>query len=250
MRIVSWNLNGLLATMENGSLKILEDEMPEIICFQEIRTNKEPMIMEGYIHYWNHSNRDGYSGTAVLTWDEPLRVINGFLNGHEDDEGRLITLEFEGFYLVNAYVPNSQQNFKRKAYRIEWDEALREHIAELMEDKPVIICGDFNVARCELDIYEENSNQSNLEFGYATDEQSDFETLLELGLIDVFRERNPDTRSYTWWSNRLNKRGENRGWRLDYFLVSEDLFDGVTDMVHETEVMGSDHCPIRLEVDV
>lgn len=250
MRIVSWNLNGLLATMENGSLKILEEEMPEIICFQEIRTNKEPIIMEGYTHYWNHSNRDGYSGTAVLTWDEPLRVFNGFLNGHEDDEGRLITLEFEEFYLVNVYVPNSQQNFKRKAYRIEWDEAFREHIAELMEDKPVIICGDFNVARCELDIYEENSNQSNLEFGYATDEQSNFESLLELGLVDVFRERNPDTRSYTWWSNRLNKRGENRGWRLDYFLVSEDLYDSVTDMVHETEVKGSDHCPILLEVDL
>ena len=224
--------------------------MPEIICFQEIRTNKEPMIMEGYIHYWNHSNRDGYSGTAVLTWDEPLRAFNGFLNGHEDDEGRLITLEFEEFYLVNAYVPNSQQNFKRKAYRIEWDEAFQEHIAQLMEDKPVVICGDFNVARCELDIYEQNSNQNSLEFGYATDEQSNFETLLELGLVDVFRERNPEIRSYTWWSNRLNKRGENRGWRLDYFLVSEDMYDSVTDMVHETGVMGSDHCPIRLEVDV
>ena len=250
MKIVSWNLNGLIATMENGALKVFEDEMPEIICFQEIRTHKEPTVMEGYNHYWHHSNRDGYSGTAVLSWDEPLQVFRGFFNGHEDDEGRLITLEFERFYLVNAYVPNSQQNFKRKAYRMEWDAAFREHIAELMEDKPVIVCGDFNVARCELDIYEQNAVRGSMETGFATDEQSDFETLLELGLVDVFRELHPDTRSYTWWSNRLNKRGENRGWRLDYFLVSEELLDKVTEMVHETDVQGSDHCPIRLEVDV
>lgn len=250
MRIVSWNLNGLLATLENGAMSAMEDELPDIICFQEIRTQEEPVVIEAYNHYWNHSTRDGYSGTAVLTWDEPIRVFNGFLNGHEDNEGRLITLEYDVFYLVNAYVPNSQQNLKRKAYRMEWDEAFREHIAELMEEKLVIICGDFNVARCELDIYEENSNQANLEYGYATDEQSDFETLLELGLVDVFRDLNPDKRSYTWWSNRLNKRNENRGWRLDYFLVSEDLMDKVIDITHETDVKGSDHCPIRLEVDV
>ena len=222
MRIVSWNLNGLLATLEKGSLNILEEEMPEIICLQEIRTNKEPIIVEGYIQYWNHSSRDGYSGTAVLTWDEPLYTFTGFLNGHEDDEGRLITLEFEKFYLVNAYVPNSQQNFQRKAYRIEWDEAFRAHIAELMEEKPVIICGDFNVARCDLDIYEQNSNQSSLVFGYATDEQSNLETLLEMGLVDVFRERYPDRRCYTWWSNRLNKRHENCKYRTHSTMCTEN----------------------------
>ena len=250
MKIVSWNLNGLIATMNNGALKVLEDEMPEIICFQEIRTHQQPVVMEGYHHYWNHSIRDGYSGTLVLSWDEPFRAFSGFLNGHEDDEGRLLTLEFEEYYLVNAYVPNSQQNFKRKAYRMEWDAAFREHIAELTEDKPVIICGDFNVARSELDIYEQNATRGSMETGFATDEQSDFETLLEQGLCDVFRELYPDVRSYTWWSNRLNKRGENRGWRLDYFLVSEELMERVGDMVHETRIMGSDHCPIRLEVDV
>ena len=250
MKIVSWNLNGLIATQNNGSLQYLEDEMPEIICFQEIRTDKEPLVMEGYYHYWHHSNRDGYSGTAVLSWDEPLNVFNGFLNGHEDDEGRLITLEFDGFFLVNAYVPNSQQNFKRKAYRAEWDNAFREHIAELMDEKPVIICGDFNVARSELDIYEQNAIYESMITGFATDEQSDFETLLELGLCDVFRELYPEKRSYTWWSNRLNKRGENRGWRLDYFIVSEDLLESVNDLKHEEKVQGSDHCPILLEVDV
>jgi len=250
MNIVSWNLNGLIATQNNGALHYLEDEMPEIICFQEIRTDKEPLVMEGYHHFWNHSSRDGYFGTAVLTWDEPIRVFNGFLNGHEDDEGRVITLEYDEFYLVNAYVPNSQQNFKRKAYRAEWDTAFREHIAELMEDKPVIICGDFNVARTELDIYEQNAVRESMTTGFATDEQSDFETLLELGLYDVFRELYPVKRSYTWWSNRLNKRDENRGWRLDYFLVSEELMDRVRDVMHEDTVQGSDHCPVRLEVDV
>lgn len=250
MRIVSWNLNGLLATHENGALKILEDEMPEIVCFQEIRTNKEPVICEGYFHYWNHSNRDGYSGTAVLTWDKPIRVFNGFLNHRPDEEGRIITLEYDDFFLINVYVPNSQQNLKRKAYRLEWDEAFHEHVKVLMSDKPVIICGDFNVARCELDIYEQNSNQSSLEFGYATDEQSNLENLLEIGLVDVFRERYPGRRSYTWWSNRLNKRSENRGWRLDYFLVSDELYENVSDILHMNEVYGSDHCPILLEVEV
>lgn len=236
MKIVSWNLNGLIATMNNGALKVLEDEMPEIICFQEIRTHKEPIVMEGYHHYWNHSNRDGYSGTAVLSWDEPIRVFNGFADGSEDEEGRIITLEFEAFYLVNAYVPNSQQNFKRKAYRMTWDLSFREHLAELIEEKPVIVCGDFNVARSKLDIYEQNATRESMETGFATDEQSNFETLLELGLYDVFRELYPEKRSYTWWSNRLNKRGENRGWRLDYFLVSEDLLDKVREMHHEETV--------------
>ena len=133
---------------------------------------------------------------------------------------------------------------------MNWDEAFQEHIAELMEDKPVIVCGDFNVARSELDIYEQNAARESMGSGFATDEQSDFETLLELGLVDVFRKLYPMEQSYTWWSNRLNKRGENRGWRLDYFLISEELFDKVTDMVHETDVMGSDHCPIRLEVEL
>ena len=250
MKIVSWNLNGLVATMNSGALTVLEDELPEIICLQEIRTQREPEILTGYFHYWNHGSREGYSGTAVLTWDEPVRVFNGFLNGYVDDEGRVITLEYADFYLVNAYVPNSQQNLKRKAFRVEWDEAFREHIAELMEDKSVIICGDFNVARTELDIYEQNAVRESMETGYASDEQSDFETLLELGLCDVFREKYPDTRSYTWWSNRLNKREENKGWRLDYLLVSEDLLGSVRDIVHETEVGGSDHCPIRLEVEI
>lgn len=160
MKIVSWNMNGLIASMKNNAIEPLRERKPDIICFQEIRTQQEPVILNGYTHYWNHSERDGYSGTAVLTrGQEPERVLNGFLSGFPDKEGRLITMEFYDFYLVNAYVPNSQKNLKRHAYRMDWDAALREHLIELMEEKSVILCGDFNVARSELDIYAENMRQ-------------------------------------------------------------------------------------------
>lgn len=251
MKIVSWNLNGLIASMKNDAIEPLRDRKPDIICFQEIRTQQEPVTLNGYTHYWNHSERDGYSGTAVLTrGQEPERVLNGFLSGFPDKEGRLITMEFSDFYLVNAYVPNSQKNLKRHAYRMDWDAALREHILELMEEKPVILCGDFNVARSELDIYAENMRQYWAEQGYLSDERSNLETLLECGLCDVFRELNPDQRSYTWWSNRLNKRHEDRGWRLDYFLVSEELMEHIVDIKHLSELLGSDHWPVELEVRV
>ncbi len=250
MKIVSWNLNGLLASLQNGAMSAIEDIQPDVICLQEIRTREEPVIFSDYYHFWNHSERDGYSGTAVLTKEKPIRAFTDFLNGFEDTEGRLITIELDSVYVVNTYVPNSQQNLKRHAYRMQWDEAFREHIAELLEDKPVIICGDFNVARTSMDIYEENMRQAFAEQGYTSDERSNFETLLEEGLIDVFRELYPEKRSYTWWSNRLNKRSENRGWRLDYFLVSSELFDSIADISHLTDILGSDHCPIELEVDI
>lgn len=248
MRIISWNVNGLLASLKNGVIDTLSEISPDIICFQEIRCQKEPVILDGYTHFWNHGMRDGYSGTAVLLRTDSINVFNGFTNGFEDNEGRVITVELDGCFIVNAYVPNSQQNLKRQAYRMKWDYAFRDHIAELIERKPVIICGDFNVARTDMDYYEENMRQNWAERGFASDERSNFETLLELGLCDVFRELNPNLRSYTWWSNRLNKRQENRGWRLDYFLVSDELMDNVRSMTHVTEIMGSDHCPIELEV--
>lgn len=248
MKIISWNLNGLMATMKSNAIDSLRERKPDIICFQEIRTHQEPVILEGYTHFWNHCEREGYSGTAILTRIKPKRVLNGFLNDFPDSEGRLITMEFAGFYLINAYVPNSQKNLKRQAYRMEWDYALREHTLELMDDKPVVLCGDFNVARSELDIYAENMRQYWAEQGYASDERSNLETLLECGLCDVFRELHPDQRSYTWWSNRLNKRHEDRGWRLDYFLVSEEVMDRNIYITHLSEILGSDHCPVELEV--
>lgn len=250
MHIFSWNLNGLLSCVKNKSFEPLKRFGPEIICLQEIRTKEEPEILPGYQHIWNHGERDGYAGTAMLCKAPPLHVEFGLEDAETDPEGRTITAEYPDFFLVNAYVPNSQQNLQRHAYRMQWDELLRRHVCLLKDRKPVILCGDFNVAREDIDIYPENLRQYWASQGYASDERSDLETLLEIGFCDVYRELNPAVRSYTWWSNRLNKRRENRGWRLDYFIVDRDLMSCVRNVIHHAGIMGSDHCPIELEVDL
>jgi len=250
MRIFSWNLNGLLSCVKNASFEPLRLMEPEIICLQEIRTKEEPVILPNYQHIWNHGERDGYAGTAVLCKSTPLNIYYGLNDGKSDSEGRAITLEFPDYFLVNAYVPNSQQNLQRHAYRMQWDELLLQHVCKLKDKKPVIICGDFNVAREDFDIYPENLRQYWASQGYASDERSNLETLLECGFCDAYRELYPSVRSYTWWSNRLNKRRENRGWRLDYFIVACELMPSVQNVVHHTDIMGSDHCPIELEADL
>lgn len=247
MKIVSWNLNGLIATLNNGAFQDIELLQPDVLCLQEIRTQKEPSILSGYFHYWNHGHQEGHSGTAILTKDAPISVTGGFTGSFRDHEGRILTAEFAQFYIVNVYVPNSQKNLERQNYRIEWDAALLEYIRELMSRKAVIICGDFNVARDDVDIYPENMRQYWANLGYASDERSNFETLLEAGLTDAYRFMYPDTRSYTWWSNRKNKRREDRGWRLDYFLVSNELMPFVQRVEHLADIQGSDHCPILIE---
>ena len=249
MKIVSWNLNGLLSSLKNNAFQPVLTAGADVLCLQEIRTQQEPTVADGYFHLWNHSQRDGYAGTAMLCRREPLRVLRGF-HGGADPEGRTLTAEFERCFVVNAYVPNSQQNLQRHAFRMEWDEEFRDYVCELREEKPVIICGDFNVARTELDIYPENMRQYWAEQGYASDERSNLESLIECGFTDAFRHLHPDMRSYTWWSNRLNKRQQDRGWRLDYFLVDDDLLDRVRAVEHLQAVMGSDHCPILLEIDL
>lgn len=249
MKIITWNLNGLLSSVQNRVFDDIAVLEPDVICLQEIRTQQEPVILSGYQHFWNHSDRDGYSGTAVLTKSRPVQVIRG-PGTEEDEEGRVLTLEFEKCFLVNAYAPNSQQNLQRRAYRMNWDTQFYEFAGTLMEEKGVVICGDFNVTRSELDIYAENQRQVWAQMGYASDERSNLESFLELGYTDVFRFLYPEKRSYTWWSNRLNKRKENRGWRLDYFFVSDDLLSGVVRVEHLEEVRGSDHCPVLLEVSV
>lgn len=255
MKIISWNLNGLLSCVENGSFNAIADLKPDIVCLQEIRTNEEPKIIAKYKHFFNHCDRQKYSGTAILTAKPPKRVYNGFESDFSDvdfpdNEGRIMTVEFEKLYVVNVYVPNSQQNLERSNYRLEWDTALYDYIDGLIYDKPVIICGDFNTVRSELDFFEENMRQMWSMQGYLSDEQSNLESLLELGLTDVFRELYPTTRSYTWWSNRLNRREVDRGWRLDYFLVSDNLMKNVVDIKHLSDIKGSDHCPIMLEVKI
>lgn len=250
MRIFSWNLNGLQSCVKNCSFEPLKQFEPEIICLQEIRTKEELEILPGYQHIWNHGDRDGYAGTAMLCKAPPLHIEFGLEDGKTDPEGRTITAEYPDFFLVNAYVPNSQQNLQRHAYRMQWDELLCQHVCILKDRKPVILCGDFNVAWEDIDIYPENLRQYWASQGYASDERSDLETLLEAGFCDAYRELYPSVRNYTWWSNRLNKRRENRGWRLDYFIVDRDLMPCVQDVIHHAGIMGSDHCPIELEADL
>lgn len=248
MKIVSWNLNGLLSTLKNDSLRVVAEMKPDVLCLQEIRTQQEPIIFDEYYHFWNHCERDGYAGTATLIKKKPLNAVCGCNEAEDDAEGRALTVETDFCYIVNAYVPNSQQNLMRHEFRMAWDEQFREFVCGLKEEKPVIICGDFNVARTELDIYPENMRQYWAEQGYASDERSNFETLLECGFTDVFRYLHPADRSYTWWSNRLNKRKQNRGWRLDYFLVDDELLPNIIGIEHHHSILGSDHCPIALEV--
>ena len=250
MRIISWNLNGLQSCLKHHSFIPIAERSPDILCLQEIRTMDEPTVINGYYHLWNHGTRKGYSGTAALTKIIPTHVDYGFGHSQIDPEGRLLVLEFKKIYVINAYFPNAQQNLERHEYRMDWDKALKEYVCGLMEDKPVIICGDFNVAREDIDIYPENLRQYWAGLGYASDERANFETLLECGFVDAYRELWPMERSYTWWSNRLNKRREDRGWRLDYFLVDERLMNKVKAVQHLQTISGSDHCPIALEVEV
>lgn len=254
MRIVSWNLNGLNATMKNCPFdsKVLGE--PDVVCFQEIRTAAEPEIFPGYHHFWNHAEKSGYAGTALLSKEAPLKVISGFGDRFQDDEGRIIVAEYRSAFVINVYVPNAQKGgksgLKRQTYRRFWDGALYDYVEELAGEKSVILCGDFNVVRSELDYFEENMRQYWADQGYASDEQSQLETLLELGLVDAYRELNPSKRSYTWWSNRLKKREQDRGWRLDYYFISKELMSKVRQVEHMAHIYGSDHCPIALEVAI
>ncbi|MBR1741652.1 MAG: exodeoxyribonuclease III [Lachnospiraceae bacterium] len=252
MNIISWNLNGLLANVKNETFDVFYDMIPEVLCFQETKTWQEPEILPGYRHFWNHAERNGYAGTVALVAPE-VEVVSIRNTIGEDAgvnrEGRVITLELPDFFIVNTYAPNSQKDLARKKYRLEWDEAYMEHLFSLKKEKPVIACGDYNATLSELDTFEENLRQHWAQQGYASDERSNLFTVLENGFTDAFRSFYPQERNcFTWWSNRLKKREENRGWRLDYFFVSDELMPQVKKVVHHTDIMGSDHCPIGLEV--
>ena len=203
MRIISWNLNGLLASLKNDVFEAIRSLQPDVVCLQEIRTQEEPCVLSGYDHYWNHGHQEGHYGTAVLTKVKPMDVRAGFAGSFHDHEGRIHTIELRQLYIVNVYVPNSQKNLERRSFRLEWDAALLEYVRDLMSRKPVVLCGDFNVARDDLDIYPENMRQYWANLGYASDERSNLETLIESGLTDAYRELHPETRSYTWWSKNM-----------------------------------------------
>ncbi|MFT9493562.1 exodeoxyribonuclease III [Anaerosolibacter sp.] len=251
MKLVSWNVNGLRACVGKGFLEYFKEVDADIFCIQEskLQEGQINLELEGYRQYWNYAVKKGYSGTAVFTKQEPLSVQYGIGIEEHDQEGRVITLEFEEFYLVTVYTPNSQRELARLDYRMGWEEAFKGYLQRLDEDKPVIICGDLNVAHAEIDLKNPSSNRKNAGF---TDEERDKMTrLLGAGFIDTFRYFYPDKEdAYTWWSYMGKARDRNVGWRIDYFVVSERLKDKLQDAQIHANIMGSDHCPVVLEINL
>ena len=249
MKLISWNVNGLRACIQKGFPQFFDTVNADMVCLQETKLQEGQISLDlpGYQQYWNYADKKGYSGTAIFTKYVPLSVSYGVGVPELDTEGRLITLEFEDFYLVTCYTPNAQRELARIDHRLKWDEAFRNHVKQLDERKPVVICGDLNVAHQEIDLKNPASNRGSA--GFSDEERCSFTQLLSLGFTDTFRYRYPDTTgAYTWWSYMFKARQNNAGWRIDYFLVSDRLKDKITATPIYSEVMGSDHCPVGLEL--
>jgi len=248
MKLVSWNVNGLRACLGKGFLDYVSQEDADIICLQETKLQPEQAAfdLEGYHRYFNSADKKGYSGTAVLTKEEPLSVIYDFGDDIHRHEGRIITCEYPDFYLVCCYTPNSQDGLARLPYRMQWEDDLRSYLRELDARKPVVYCGDLNVAHEEIDLKNPKTNRMNP--GFSDEERSKMTELLSAGFTDTFRYLHPDTVTYSWWSFRFHAREKNAGWRIDYFITSDRLRDRITAAEIRTEVMGSDHCPVVLEL--
>ncbi|MDD2283074.1 MAG: exodeoxyribonuclease III [Eubacteriales bacterium] len=250
MKLASWNVNGLRACVNKGFLESFAAIDSDIFCLQEIKLQEGQihLDLEGYQQYWNYAVKKGYSGTAVFTRLTPLSVQYGLGQAEHDREGRVLNLEFDDFYLVNVYTPNSQRGLARLEYRLEWEDVFREYLKELDSKKPVIICGDLNVAHKEIDIKNPASNRKNA--GFTDEERAKLTELLDQGFIDTFRHFYPDKKdAYSWWSYFSNARERNIGWRIDYFLVSDRLKKSLTDAAILSYIMGSDHCPVTLELE-
>ena len=251
MKFISWNVNGLRACVQKGFIESFRQLDADVFCIQEskLQAGQIELDLPGYEQYWNYAERKGYSGTAVFTRRKPLTVSYGIGKPEHDREGRVITLEFEEFWLVTVYTPNSQEELARLAYRMEWEEAFLEYIRGLEEKKPVIFCGDLNVAHREIDLKNPKTNRRNP--GFTDEERGKFSQLLEAGYIDSFRYFYPETENvYSWWSYRFQSRSRNVGWRIDYFIVSEKLKDKMVDARIRTEMLGSDHCPVELDMNL
>ena len=249
MKLISWNVNGIRACVGKGFMDFFKEADADIFCIQEskMQEGQLELDMPGYHQYWNYAEKKGYSGTAIFTKKEPLSVRNGMEIEEHDHEGRVITLEFEDFYMVTVYTPNSQNELARLDYRMTWEDAFLAYLKGLEKTKPVIVCGDMNVAHKEIDLKNPKTNRKNA--GFTDEEREKFSVLLENGFIDTYRHFYPDTEGvYSWWSYRFKAREKNAGWRIDYFLVSECLKDKLKDAKILTEVMGSDHCPVELEL--
>lgn len=251
MKLVSWNVNGLRACVNKGFLDYFKEVNADIFCVQETKLQEGQinLELEGYHQYWNYAVKKGYSGTAVFTKLEPISVRYGLGDEASQDEGRILTLEFEKFYLVNVYTPNSQRDLARLGYRLEWEDRIISHLIDLDRVKPVVLCGDLNVAHREIDLKNPKSNLGNS--GFTVEERGKMTTLLESGFIDSYRYFYPEKEgAYTWWSYMAKVRERNIGWRIDYFIVSENLRESLLTADIHCEVMGSDHCPVVLEFEM
>lgn len=247
MKLISWNVNGLRACIQKGFLDFLHSEVPDIICLQETKLQEGQIDLDlpGYFQYWNYAEKKGYSGTAIFTKEEPLFVSLGIGMEEHDHEGRVITLEYPEFYMITVYTPNSQDGLARLPYRMKWEQDFLCYLKALEKKKPVILCGDLNVAHKEIDLKNPKTNRKNA--GFTDEEREKFTILTESGFIDTFRYFYPDKEGvYSWWSYRFSAREKNAGWRIDYFLVSESLKNRLQDAVIYTDVLGSDHCPVGL----
>lgn len=274
MKFISWNVNGIRACVKKGFLDFFNEADADIFCIQESKMQEGQLDLElpGYHQYWNYAVKKGYSGTGIFTKEEPMNVFYGLGIEEHDQEGRVITLEFEDYYFITVYTPNSQSELARLSYRMKWEEDFLAYLKNLEETKPVIfcgdlkesqpsltqeakpkkkpiiICGDFNVAATELDLKNPKNNVKNA--GFTPEEREKFKTLLDSGFTDSYRYLHPDTEKYSWWSYRFKARERNAGWRIDYFLTSDSIKDKIKDAEILTDVMGSDHCPIELDIDI
>lgn len=274
MKFISWNVNGIRACVKKGFLDFFNEADADIFCIQESKMQEGQLDLElpGYHQYWNYAVKKGYSGTGIFTKEEPMNVFYGLGIEEHDQEGRVITLEFEDYYFITVYTPNSQSELARLSYRMKWEEDFLAYLKKLEETKPVIfcgdlkesqpsltqeakpkkkpiiICGDFNVAATELDLKNPKNNVKNA--GFTPEEREKFKTLLDSGFTDSYRYLHPDTEKYSWWSYRFKARERNAGWRIDYFLTSDSIKDKIKDVEILTDVMGSDHCPIELDIDI
>ena len=247
MKLISWNVNGIRACVGKNFMEFFNEVDADIFCLQEtkLQENQIDLQLEVYYQYWNYAKKKGYSGTSIFTKKEPLNVIYGMGIEEHDQEGRLITLEFEDFYMVTVYTPNSQSELKRLNYRMKWEDDFKKYLKELDKKKPVIVCGDLNVAHKEIDLKNPKTNRKNA--GFTDEERNKFTELLNAGFIDTFRYFYPTEENiYSWWSYRFKAREKNAGWRIDYFCVSEKMKDRLESAKIHTEVLGSDHCPVEL----
>ena len=251
MNIISWNVNGLRACINKGFLDFFKERMADIFCIQEtkMQQGQAEINLPNYKQYWNSANKKGYSGTAIFTKIEPISVSYDINVDEHSQEGRVITLEFKDFYIVNCYTPNSKRGLTRLDYRMKWEDDFRKYLLMLDKKKPVVLCGDLNVAHNEIDLKNPASNHKNA--GFSDEERSKMTQLLSSGFIDTFRYLYPSRKSaYTWWSYMFNARANNAGWRIDYFIVSDKLKEKVKDSIIHGKIMGSDHCPIELILEV